>query len=94
MIRGISKKIIEVNNTGSEFFEKAVFYVKNDKEVGEKQLRAEADKFLYTYMSDYSNNYKKGFLRKKEQKRNANAVITTLAVSIVICLVIAFVLLF
>lgn len=68
MIRGISKKIIEVNDTGSEFFEKALFVVKSDSSLDDKKLKNEADKIVLTYFSDNTDNYHKGFLRTKEEK--------------------------
>ncbi len=92
MIRGISKKIIEVNNTGSEFFEKAVFYVKNDRLEGERQLKAEADRVLCSYIKEYNHGYKKGYLRRKETK-NKNLLLVTGLVIFAVIFAVTFVLL-
>ncbi len=75
MIRGISKKIIEVNNTGSDIFEKAVFYVRNDRNECEKELKAEADRILCSYILDNRTDYKQGYLRKKDKSSKRNSII-------------------
>ncbi len=69
MIRGISRKIIEVNNTGSDFFERAVFYVKAGNEASDKHLKAEADRIICNYFEGYGTKHKKGYLRTKDEKK-------------------------
>ena len=32
MVKGVNKRVIEVNNTGNKFFEKIVFYVEESLE--------------------------------------------------------------
>lgn len=47
MIKGVNKKVLEVNNPQSIYFEKAVFYLKpNMTCVPEKLLKREADEFI------------------------------------------------
>ncbi|MBQ3566017.1 MAG: hypothetical protein IJA12_02445 [Oscillospiraceae bacterium] len=47
MIKGVNKKVLEVNNPQSVYFEKAVFYLKpNMTCVPEKLLKKEADEFI------------------------------------------------
>ena len=69
MIRGISKRIIEINNTGSEFFEKAVFFIKPDTDKSDKALKNEADKIISAYFSDIMPRESLGYLRVKDNKR-------------------------
>ncbi len=50
MVKGVSKTIIEVNNTGSKFFEKVVFYVTPEYSNSNRgQLNQAAAKFISTY---------------------------------------------
>ena len=35
MLRGVNKRIIEVNETGSDYFEKALFFVKGNADFNE-----------------------------------------------------------
>ena len=53
MVKGVSKTVIVVNNTGSKLFEKIVFYVTPEYgNLNAKQLRKAASEFSYNY--DYS----------------------------------------
>lgn len=70
MIRGISKKIIEVNDTGSDFFEKAVFYVRTGKDINDRTLKSEADKIIYSYITDGEKCGQFGYLRNLDKKKN------------------------
>ncbi len=47
MIKGVSKKIIEVNHTDSIYFEKAIFYLRPEvRELPMEISRAEAEKYI------------------------------------------------
>ncbi len=47
MIKGVNKKVLEINNPQSIFFEKAVLYLKpNMSSVSYKLLRAEAQEMI------------------------------------------------
>ena len=47
MIKGVNKKIIEVNHTDSIYIEKAVFYLRpNVRELPTEVSRAEAEKYV------------------------------------------------
>lgn len=47
MIRGVNKQIIEINDTQSDFFEKAIFFVRADKDnLSEKKLHDMAVQFI------------------------------------------------
>ncbi len=54
MIKGVNKKIIEVNNTDSIYFEKAVFYLRpNVRELPAEVSRAEAEKYISRLCLEY-----------------------------------------
>ena len=47
MIKGVNKKIIEINHTESIYFEKAVFYLRPEvRELPAEISRAEAEKYI------------------------------------------------
>ena len=50
MVKGVNKTIIEVNNTGSRYFEKIVFYVTPQYgNLSAKQLRKAASTFSFNF---------------------------------------------
>lgn len=50
MVKGVSKTIIEVNNTGSKYFEKIVFYVTPQYgNLSAKQLKKAASTFSFNF---------------------------------------------
>ncbi len=50
MVKGVSKTIIEVNNTGSKIFEKVVFYVAPEfGNLSSKQLKRAASRFAFNF---------------------------------------------
>ena len=62
MVKGVSKTVIEVNNTGSKLFEKIVFYVTPEfGNLNAKQLKKAAAAFSF----NYSQCAKKSSLRKR-----------------------------
>lgn len=66
MVKGVSKTIIEVNNTGSRLFEKIVFYVTPEyTNLSAKQLKKAANSFTF----NYSLQQKKPTLRKRYKKK-------------------------
>lgn len=47
MVRGVNRQIIEVNQTGSRYFERALLFVKPEySELSRDKLENEADRFL------------------------------------------------
>lgn len=67
MVKGVSKTIIEVNNTGSKLFEKIVFYVTPEYgNLNAKQLKKAASNFTFNYENI---NRSKQSLRKRYRKR-------------------------
>lgn len=66
MVKGVSKTIIEVNNTGSKLFEKIVFYVTPEYgNLSAKQLKKAASSFSFNYNIPAS----KPSLRRKYKKK-------------------------
>ncbi len=67
MVKGVSKTIIEVNNTGSKFFEKIVFYVTPEYgNLNAKYLKKAATEFSFNYNNAFSTNpLRKRIKRKK-----------------------------
>lgn len=68
MVKGVSKTIIEVNNTGSKIFEKVVFYVAPEfGNLSSKQLRRAASRFSFNFPKNPPRkNKKRNFkIRKK-----------------------------
>ena len=67
MVKGVSKMIIEVNNTGSKLFEKIVFYVTPEYgNLSAKQLKKAASNFSFNYSGVNSS---KGTLRKRYKRK-------------------------
>ncbi len=66
MVKGVSKTIIEVNNTGSRLFEKIVFYVTPEySTLSAKQLKKAANSFSFNYNLPQG----KPTLRKKYRRK-------------------------
>ena len=91
MIRGINKRIIEVNDTGSEFFEKALFFVKSQSNLDNGRLEDEAKKVMLSYFSDETpSRSKQGYLRYSENKRKKIIITTALTVIAIAAIIAAF----
>lgn len=89
MIRGISKRIIEINDTGSDFFEKAVFFVKPDSDKSDKALKNEADKIISAYFSNIIPTESLGYLRVKDSKQNKKHKLMMVVLGAVLTVVIS-----
>ncbi len=47
MLKGINRRIIEINRTGNEYFEKVILFVRPEKlEYTHQQLNAQAENYL------------------------------------------------
>jgi len=47
MVRGVSKRVVEITNTENEYFERVLLFVSTEKlESDEKQLKKEADRLV------------------------------------------------
>ncbi len=70
MLRGVNKQIIEINDIGSEYFEKALLFVKADSKMTNSKLEKEAQRIMSNYFNSKQNGGHIGFLRYTEQKKN------------------------
>lgn len=53
MIKGVNKKIIEINNPESPYFDKVVLYIKPNREIhSSNELAYEVDKYLKSIIKD------------------------------------------
>ena len=71
MVKGVSKTVIVVNNTGSKLFEKIVFYVTPEYgTLSAKQLKKAASSFSFNYDDTYSDRaiLRRRWKRKKQLK--------------------------
>lgn len=60
MIKGVTKKIIEINNPDSIYFEKAVFYLRpNVRELPQEISRAEAQRYIAKLGLEYNRKRRK-----------------------------------
>lgn len=60
MIKGVTKKIIEINNADSIYFEKAVFYLRpNVRELPPEVSRAEAHRYIAKLGLEYTTRHRK-----------------------------------
>ncbi len=70
MVKGVNKTVIEVNNTGSKFFEKIVFYVTPQYgNLSTKQLLRETDSFTFNFAERADRGYKTLRKRMKRKRR-------------------------
>ena len=77
MVKGVSKTVIVVNNTGSKLFEKIVFYVTPEYgTLSAKQLKKAASSFSFNY--DVSAP-KAALRRRIKRKRQIRALVLTSA---------------
>lgn len=59
MIKGVTKKIVEINNPDSIYFEKAVFYLRpNVRELPPEVSRAEAHRYIAKLGLEYTKRRK------------------------------------
>ncbi len=80
MVKGVSKTVIEVNNTGSKLFEKIVFYVTPEfSNLSAKQLKKAANSFTFNYNLPHT----KPTLRKKYRQKTMIRLFAVSAVLLV-----------
>lgn len=79
MVKGVSKTIIEVNNTGSKIFEKVVFYVAPEfGNLSAKQLKRAATNFSFEFPK---NPTRKGSLKKRAKDKIPAIIIVSLLIA-------------
>lgn len=73
MVKGVSKTVIVVNNTGNKYFEKIVFYVTPEYgNMSASHLISAASRFISAY--DLSENTKTGLRRRHKKRKIRRAV--------------------
>jgi hypothetical protein len=56
MIKGVSRKVVEINNPDSIYFEKAIFYLKpHMSDIPAKLLAKEAENYMFTLSQQNTN---------------------------------------
>lgn len=85
MIKGVTKKIIEINNPNSIYFEKAVFYLRPEvRQLPEEISRREASEYISKLGLEYTMRRKRLRFGKILIYGLLAASITTLAVIFII----------
>ena len=70
MVKGVSKTVIVVNNTGSKLFEKIVFYVTPEYgTLSAKQLKKAASSFSFNYDDSLKRNNLRAAIKRKKRIR-------------------------
>lgn len=70
MVKGVSKTVIVVNNTGSKLFEKIVFYVTPEYgTLSAKQLKKAASSFSFNYDDSAPKAALRRRIKRKKQIR-------------------------
>ncbi|MBO5021758.1 MAG: hypothetical protein J6D52_13930 [Clostridia bacterium] len=90
MVKGVSKTIIEVNNTGSKLFEKIVFYVTPEYgTLSAKQLKRAAAEFSFNYDSSLAQKttLRKRYKTKKKVKLFLGLGAFLLISGIILCII-------
>jgi len=78
MIRGINRQIIEVCDTGNQYFERALLFVRPEyASVDHKMLKAQAQNIIRGYIPPYRRQ------KPQQKKRDAVLVCGILAVAAV-----------
>ncbi len=68
MVKGVNKNVIEINDTGSDVFERIVFYVSpNFSSLGQKRLLKETDKFTFNYKQNAKNTLRARCIRRRRR---------------------------
>lgn len=70
MVKGVSKTVIVVNNTGSKLFEKIVFYVTPEYgTLSAKQLKKAASSFSFNYDDTVRRRSLRSVIKRKKMIR-------------------------
>ncbi len=90
MVKGVNKTVIEVNNTGSRYFEKIVFYVTPQYgNLSAKQLKKAASTFSF----NFDNSMQRKPLRTLQKRKKIKTIIfSIMGLLLVLALVLYFIL--
>jgi hypothetical protein len=94
MLRGVNKRIIEIKDTESDYFEKAFFIVNENKSLNLDELEREARRITADYFGTFSetgSNINKsnphcGYLRYTDRKKRKRRIIVSAVSSILVIL--------
>lgn len=89
MVKGVSKTVIVVNNTGSRLFEKIVFYVTPEYgNLNAKQLKKAASSFSFNFQEEPKRTgIRKKQKRKKIIKITASVLIGLVALGVLLAII-------
>lgn len=94
MLRGVNRRIVEITDTGSDYFEKVLFFVKNDYFADDAELKREADRIVYSYFDNTEAKGHTGFLRYSENakhRKRRTAVLCTVGALILVTALMIFI---
>ena len=89
MVKGVNKTVIEINETGSKYFERVVFYISPEYSfMSQNKLETK----VIDYMSDGipSLNFKR--VKKTHSKKAKAVIITALSAAVIMAAVMIFIL--
>ena len=89
MVKGVNKTIIEINNTGNSYFERAILFI--DPEYccfSEKRIKNEALKYLNGVGKDYPTSLRQRNRAKQKRKKRIIALTSIGVVALSILLLI------
>ena len=84
MLRGVNRRIIEVNDTGSDYFEKALFFVKGNTAITPDSLEKEAQKVMEAYLNCGTESKRQGYLRYTDLRRKMRRMAIFLLSAVVV----------
>lgn len=83
MVKGVNKSVIEINDTGSEIFDRIVFFVSPKYgNLSAKKLKSETEKFTFQFDARAGKGYRSLRQRAIIRKRLIIASAVTAAVGI------------
>ena len=84
MIRGVNRRVVEINECKSDVFERAIFFVRPDaKENSPSQLQKEADAIIASLSSQPTPQ----FLQKRRPKLSRRALWLFLGISVAVSVI-------
>ncbi len=88
MVRGINRTVIEINDTGSDFFEKVILFVTPEYgNMSTRHLKAEADRIINEYYPEIKDREN---IRAVYRKRKMIKMCSIIAGAIIAVFVTAF----
>ncbi|MCC8068327.1 MAG: hypothetical protein LIO71_00950 [Ruminococcus sp.] len=77
MIKGVNKKIIEINNPNSSYFDKVILYLKPNNNIqSSNELSFEIDRYLKSLMKES--------ISKKDKKNSSLGIVLGMAIILIL----------